>query len=400
MHTTLLRWVIACFLIAVSLSSRSENSEALGIGIRRTLSSEVLGETRTIDIYLPPSYETSHSYHRYPVVYLRDGRKFFHSFTGAIAQLTSDATPHAPEMIVVAIHEVDRVRDSAPTHSLIGFTGKEDEGFATSGGGGKFLRFLQKELIPYVEREFSVSDYRIYMGYSFTGLSAIDALLAQDRSFDAFIIIDPSWWWDDYVMEKRARAALGSHKFDKVQLFLAASGETYPREYFIESRDIGALAELLRSASPSGIEWTLERYADESHHSMPLRAFYDGISYIFRGYRPTLQELYNEPEKLHARYEALSARLGEPFALREDVLSFFGYQFLRQFQEPDKAIDYFELATNWYPGSSAAWDGLAESHHLANDRARAIAAYERSLQVDPNNENAKRMLETLRAEPR
>lgn len=42
-------------------------------------------------------------YRRYPVLYLRDGAKFFHSFTGAIQQLTSDATPHAPEMIVVAI---------------------------------------------------------------------------------------------------------------------------------------------------------------------------------------------------------------------------------------------------------------------------------------------------------
>lgn len=160
--------------------------------------------------------------------------------------------------------------------------------------------------------------------YSFTGLSVIDAFLDQDPLFDAFLMIDPSWWWDDYVMEKRATAELAGRKFNRAQLFIAASGEAYPEKYFIKARDVSSLAEILRKTNPAGLEWKFERYTDESHHSMALRSLYDGLTYFFRGYQPTLRELYVEPEKLKARYQALSARLGERVALREDLLLFFG----------------------------------------------------------------------------
>jgi predicted alpha/beta superfamily hydrolase len=152
--------------------------------------------------------------------------------------------------------------------------------------------------VPYIDKEFSTSSYRIYCGYSFTGLSVIDEFLDPDTIFDAFLMMDPSWWWDDYVMEKRAGAALAGRKFNRVQLFMAATGESYPQTYFIKARDISSLAGILRRTNPAGLEWKFARYADESHHSMALRALCDGLTYFFRGYQPSLQELYNEPDKL------------------------------------------------------------------------------------------------------
>jgi predicted alpha/beta superfamily hydrolase len=315
----------------------------------RVIKSQVLNEERQLYIQLPESYESSSAYHRYPVLYVRDGGKFFQSFAGAVQHLTSDATPHAPEMIVVAIAETDRVRDSAATRSLQGFTGKTDQGFASSGGGGNFRRFLEQELVPYIDEQFSTSSYRIYCGYSFTGLSVIDEFLDPDSVFDAFLMIDPSWWWDDYSMEKRASASLPGRKFNRVQLFMAATSESYPEKYFIKARDIASLEGLLQRTRPAGLDFKFERYTDESHHSMALRALYDGLTYFFRGYRPSLQELYVEPEKLKSRYEALAARLGERFALREDLLLFFGEQFRRDFKEPEKAALYFQMAADAYP---------------------------------------------------
>ena len=49
-----------------------------------------------------------------------------------------------------------------------------------------------------MDQEFSTSSYRIYCGYLFTGLSVIDELLDERLVFDASLMIDPSWWWDDY----------------------------------------------------------------------------------------------------------------------------------------------------------------------------------------------------------
>jgi predicted alpha/beta superfamily hydrolase len=382
----------------VTCLASAETADAITIGTRRVVESRILKEDRTVYIHLPESYLQSRGYRRYPVLYVRDGDKFFHSFTGAVQQLTSDATPHVPEMIVVAIVETDRVRDSSSTRSLQGFTGKTDEGFASSGGGENFLRFLEQELVPYIDKEFSTSSYRIYCGYSFTGLSVIEGFLKKDTIFDAFLLMDPSWWWDDYAMEKRANAVLPSRTFNHVQLFMAATGEPYPEEYFIKARDISSLADILQRTSPAGLEWKFVRYTDESHHSMGLRALYDGLTYFFRGYQPSLRELYSEPEKLKSRYQALSARLGERFSLREDLLRFFGEQFLRNFKEPEQAIRYFEMATDAYPESWAAWDGLAEAYVARGDKQLASRMYERSLLLNPQNENAKKMLGGLRAE--
>lgn len=376
----------------------AESTDGITIGTSRVVQSRVLKEDRTVYVYLPESYPQSRGYRRYPVLYVRDGGKFFHSFTGAIQHLTSDATPHVPEMIVVAIVETDRVRDSSSTRSLQGFTGKADEGFRSSGGGENFLRFIEQELVPYIDKEFSTSSYRIYCGYSFTGLSVIDEFLDPDTIFDAFLMMDPSWWWDDYVMEKRAGAALTGRKFNRVQLFMAATGESYPETYFIKARDISSLAGMLGRTNPAGLEWKFARYADESHHSMALRALYDGLTYFFRGYQPSLHELYNEPDKLRTRYETISARLGERFWLREDLLRFFGEQFLRSFKEPDKAIRYFEMATDAYPESWTAWNGLGEAYVAKGDKHQASRMYERSLLLNPQNENAKQVLRSLRAE--
>jgi predicted alpha/beta superfamily hydrolase len=391
--------LLCCALpFAASLALAVDNTDGITIGTTRVVQSQVLKEDRKVYIYLPESYAQSSGYRRYPVLYVRDGGKFFQSFAGVVQHLTSDATPHAPEMIVVAIVETDRVRDSAPTRSLQGFTGKTDEGFSSSGGGANFRRFLEQELVPYIDRKFSTSAYRIYCGYSFTGLSVIDEFLDDDTVFDAFLMMDPSWWWDDYVMERRAGAALAGRKFNRVQLFMAATAESYPLEYFIKARDISSLADMLQRTNPAGLDWKFERYADESHHSMALRALYDGLTYFFRGYRPSLHELYNEPAKLRSRYETLSARLGERLSLREDLLTFFGEQFLRSFKEPDKAVRYFEMAADAYPQSSAAWDGLGEAYLAKGDKQQAGRMYERALQLNPQNENARKKLSSLRAE--
>lgn len=390
--------LLCCALSFAASLALAESTDGITIGTSRVVQSRVLKEDRTVHIYLPESYPQSHGYRRYPVLYVRDGGKFFHSFTGAVQQLTSDATPHVPEMIVVAIVETDRVRDSSSTHSLQGFTGKPDESFASSGGGENFRRFLEQELVPYIDRQFSTSSYRIYCGYSFTGLSVIEEFLDENTIFDAFLMIDPSWWWDDYVMERRAGAALAGRKFNRVQLFMAASGESSPEKYFMKARYISSLAEMLQRTNPVGLEWKFERYADESHHSMPLRALYDGLTYFFRGYQPPLRELYTEPEKLRSRYETISARLGERFSLGEGLLRFFGEQFLRDFKEPDQAVRYFEMAADAYPGSWAAWDSLGEAYIAKGDKHRAGGMYERSLQLNPQNENAKKMLRSLRSE--
>lgn len=88
-------------------------------------------------VYTPPSCnDTTATPQRYPVLYLLDGDAHFHSVTGLIQILGTgvNGTYVVPEMIVVAIPNTDRMRDMTPTNTEVGFDGKPQSGFRTSGG--------------------------------------------------------------------------------------------------------------------------------------------------------------------------------------------------------------------------------------------------------------------------
>ncbi len=79
----------------------------------------------------------------------------------------------------------------------------------------------------------------------------------------------------------------------------------------------------------------------------------------------------------------------------ENTLNDFGYEILGK-DDAQGAISVFELNTQKYPESGNVWDSLAEAYMKSGDNAMAEKYYEKSLKLDPTNQNAKDMLEKLR----
>lgn len=78
----------------------------------------------------------------------------------------------------------------------------------------------------------------------------------------------------------------------------------------------------------------------------------------------------------------------------EGEMNRLGYTFLQQGRH-DGAIAVFELNVTSYPASANCYDSLAEAHLESGDRDRAIALHLRAVEVDPEFENARRMLHQL-----
>ena len=90
--------ILYVVLIAIAINTQSviaQESIDIIIGQKTTIKSEVLNSNREILVYLPASYNEN-DFKNYPVIYLLDGKKFFHSFSGVVAQLSSDASPQIP----------------------------------------------------------------------------------------------------------------------------------------------------------------------------------------------------------------------------------------------------------------------------------------------------------------
>jgi len=82
----------------------------------------------------------------------------------------------------------------------------------------------------------------------------------------------------------------------------------------------------------------------------------------------------------------------------EHVLNMIGYRVFMQADKPDDAFKVFAKNAQEFPESSNVYDSLAEAYAAVGKKDLAIENYEKSLKLDPNNENAKNWLKKLKAE--
>jgi len=102
----------------------------------------------------------------------------------------------------------------------------------------------------------------------------------------------------------------------------------------------------------------------------------------------------NGVEQAIAQYHNLKSAGTTRYNFDEDELNALGYQLIRanKFKE---AIRIFQLNIEAYPQSGNAYDSLGEAYMDDGDKPLAIANYEKSLQLNPKNRNAVKMLQKL-----
>ena len=74
-----------------------------------------------------------------------------------------------------------------------------------------------------------------------------------------------------------------------------------------------------------------------------------------------------------------------------------GYFLLRE-GLVEEAIRIFQLNVEAYPDSWNVHDSLGEAYMAAGQTGLAIQSYEKTLEINPDNDNAISMLEKLRSE--
>ncbi len=81
--------------------------------------------------------------------------------------------------------------------------------------------------------------------------------------------------------------------------------------------------------------------------------------------------------------------------IAEDELNALGYLLLYNYSRADEALAIFELIISEYPKSANAYDSLGEAYLFVRDLKQALVNYKKSLELDPENNNAKRIISQL-----
>jgi predicted alpha/beta superfamily hydrolase len=344
--------------------------------------SKVLGESKPVFIHLPESYKEGTN--NYPVLYVLDGGDYFEPFAGIVKYLR--LFDMIPEMIVVAIGHGDRLKEFTYTKA-----NEKTGNWPTSGGAESFHKFLAGELLPYIDSTYRTHPFKILVGHSLGGLFAVETLSRTPGLFQATIALSPSLYWNQFEWLMNAEDFL--HEHDALKHFLFISGETKGEE---ETRYLDKFQSLVGVKAPKGFSYEYRCFPEEDHGSVALPGLFANLKKLFEGWRFPGEAWETGPDKVKEHFRALSERFGFPVPITEDFLNGHAFHGLRSHDAPDEAIELFQFCLSLYPNSSKAYEGLGESYAKKGMTGKAREFYEKSLELNPENTNARKKLGKLK----
>jgi predicted alpha/beta superfamily hydrolase len=222
-----------------------------------TIASRVLGETRRINVYVPPGYAQDRSA-RYPVLYMPDGgleEDFPHITAAMDAGIREGAVR---PFVVVGIENTERRRDmTGPTEVA------KDRTIAPHvGGSAAFRAFLRDELMAEIRTRVRTTDETAIVGESLAGLFVIETMLLEPGLFDTCVAVSPSLWWNDHEFVRTAASRVGAAGLRGRRLWLTAGEDDF------EYSRIDEFAAALRSSAAPGFRWQYVPRPDLKHSTI------------------------------------------------------------------------------------------------------------------------------------
>lgn len=88
----------------------------------------------------------------------------------------------------------------------------------------------------------------------------------------------------------------------------------------------------------------------------------------------------------------INKREQSEYNISEDGIITFGYELMYQ-EKLEDALVIFKLSTEFYPEAYNTWDSMGECLLEMNNTKEGIEAYKKSLELNPRNSNAKKIIE-------
>lgn len=238
------------------------------------------GRHYQLHVGLPESYATNPD-RRYPVVFVTDGYWDFAKMTAIHGSLVYDQV--VPEFITVGLGYVGdgldygslRLWELAPVP--FGADAK------ASGHAAEFLRTLETEIIPFIEREYRVDPaHRVLAGASLGGLFTLYTMYTKTDLFSAYIAATPAVVVGDDWLLGYEEAFVKAGKTLKTRLYVSGGGNESP----------GFLGGILRfnaritSRKHAGLAYEFRIIDGERHAGMQFETYVRGLRFVFAPIAP------------------------------------------------------------------------------------------------------------------
>ncbi len=333
--------------------------------------SKAIGEDRPIFVYTPTGYDRSPD--RYPVLYVLDGEGNFPHAVTSVEFLARSG--RIPPMIVVGIPNTNRTRDFTPTAM---------DNRPNSGGGPAFLKFMKRELFPFIEKHYRTQPFRVLAGHSLCGMYALHTMATEPELFKGIIAMSPALMYDRNAPLNTITSRLSKPFPHAIRLFVTLGNEPG----YVDTLNAFIIA--LKKTEAPDLRWIFRQYPEDTHMTVPLKSVYEGLEEIFFDWQVKLDTLDNGLDALKSHYRAVSKAYGYTVRPAEPIVNMLGYQYLQN-GNAQEAIEVFQFNMEQYPDSANVYDSLGEAFERTGNIQKALDLYRKAVKLaeksgDPNLE--------------
>lgn len=389
--------LMVCFLQLVKAQENQNQPYLKKVGLVDSLYSEILEESRKFYVQVPTSYNDRQD-QKYPVAFILDGEIFLPTVNDFQNYYSGGFTP---EMVLVGIaNDKNRLRDLSTSK----ITTKYGMPFNEKNGEAKnFRKFIQEELIPFIESKYPVTNYRTLIGHSYGGLFTISTLIYQPNLFSNYLAIDPSLDWDNQKLLKEAQELFSKQDYTNKSLFVSLAGQLHMQnskitidnvmqdssDFTLFARSNIAFSDLVNKNARNGLSFNWKYYPNDIHGTIPFPSIMDGLISIFEWYQMENTDRINSfdtpKEELFSIIKYREKKLRDHFGYKEppypeELLNMSAYMNM-DMQKNEKAKMYFELAIEYYPESANAYDSMADFYEAQGDINNAIKFAQKAVEL-------------------
>jgi len=349
--------VLACLIYASSFAQV----------IYEEISSSRLDSERKLKIKLPKDYDPDADV-KYPLIIVFDGDYLFEPVAGQVDFQTY--FDDMPSSIVVGIMQgEDRYYDSYYDP----LTGLPTE------SGLRFHNFVSDELLPYLDKKYNTSKFRVAVGHDLMGNFINSYLFKEKPAFQAYVCISP-----DFVGSLKNFVSKRLDLFkDDVFYYLATSEKDIPeiRESVLSTNS------QINEVENQNLTYYFDDFKNETHYTLVTSAISRSFDKIFDIYNPLREKELEEKvlpyegtldEYLIDRYNRIEHLFGIKKDISEEELEKVA-KIAEQREDPKSLYKLGKLANKLHPETLLGTYYLAQSAERLGKTKKAKKLYESAL---------------------
>ncbi|WP_435623759.1 alpha/beta hydrolase [Flagellimonas sp.] len=328
-----------------------------------------LQERRDVSYYFPEDYSEDK---KYPLIVVLDADYLF-DIVVANSKVYGTHS-RMPEAIVVGIHqsENDLRWDDCDFDQTSGLPTEK---------GAAFYEFLGTELIPYLETNYNVAPFKMFVGYDITANFGNYFLFKDKSYFNSYVIISPVLATD---MESRVPARLSDLDQELFYNLILEKENTENRQQILQMNTA------IKSINKETLHYFFDEYDDADHVSIATYGISKAFDNVFRMFRPISPKEYKTEiltsdapvfQYLEERYDRIEKLLGYRKQVElNDIMAIYAGCLKKDDFESLKPLA--EVCKEQYPDTMMGFYFEGEYYEELGEPKKAFKTFEKAFQLE------------------